>query len=310
MKIPSLRLLAWTMCSGILLTGSLFAQTVIPPGLGTLSSTQPSRGTAVLTAKLNSTGGQNPTVKIRWGDEDRGTAVTPTDAWDNEVTISTNQAAGSFSTTITIPNLDKIYYFRAVADNAGGAVVSRHLGVVLPDAPVGVENLQGRWDFNGQNADDSSGKTRHGTAKKLFDPSEISSLTLWLDATDSSTITHTSNAVAQWADKSGNNYHFNQGTAANQPTTNSSTISSKNALSFDGSDRMANGDISFTGTHTIYVVASSNSSGGSYTRILENNSYIFLGKGNGNNDFAAFYGPGSGWHDVNTNSPAMSLNSP
>ena len=33
--------------------------------------------TAVLTGVLNSTGGQNPTVKIRWGDEDRGTAVTP-----------------------------------------------------------------------------------------------------------------------------------------------------------------------------------------------------------------------------------------
>ena len=34
-------------------------------------------------------------------------AVTPSTAWDNEVTISTNQAAGTFSTTITIPNLEK-----------------------------------------------------------------------------------------------------------------------------------------------------------------------------------------------------------
>ncbi|MEK9773769.1 MAG: hypothetical protein VW576_09430, partial [Opitutae bacterium] len=230
MKIRSLRSLAYASCAYALITGSLFAQTVVPPGLGALSSTQPSRGTAVLTAKLTSTGGQNPTVKIRWGDEDRGTAVTPSIAWDNEVTISTNQAAGSFSTTITIPNLDKIYYFRAVADNAGGAVVSRSLGVLLPDAPVGVENLQGRWDFNGQNADDSSGMTNHGTAKKLFAPSEISNLSLWLDGSDSSTITHTSNAVAQWADKSGNNYHATQETAANKPTLNGKSIE------FDGSN--------------------------------------------------------------------------
>jgi hypothetical protein len=37
---------------------------------------------------------------------------------------------GSFSTTITIPNQEKIYYFRSVAENAGGTVVSRSLGVL------------------------------------------------------------------------------------------------------------------------------------------------------------------------------------
>jgi len=137
------------------------AQTIIPPGLGALSSSQPERGKAVLTGILNSTGGQNPTVKIRWGDEDRGTAVTPAYAWDNEVTVSTSQAAGTFSTTIDIPNLDKIYYFRVVANNAGGAVVSRQLGVVLPNAPVGVANLQGRWSFDGENANDASGAGRN-----------------------------------------------------------------------------------------------------------------------------------------------------
>ena len=73
----------------------LNAQTIIPAGFGPMSVTQPSRETAVLTGILNSTGGQNPTVKIRWADEDRGTAVTPSTAWDNEVTVSTNQAAGT-----------------------------------------------------------------------------------------------------------------------------------------------------------------------------------------------------------------------
>ena len=91
-------------------TAAALAQTIIPAGFGAMSVSQPSRETAVLTGVLNSTGGQNPTVKIRWGDEDRGTAVTPSTAWDNEVTVSTNQAAGTFSTTITIPNLEKVYY--------------------------------------------------------------------------------------------------------------------------------------------------------------------------------------------------------
>ena len=161
-------------------TTAAIAQTIIPAGFGAMSVTQPSRETAVLTGILNSTGGQNPTVKIRWGDEDRGTAVTPSTAWDNEVTISTNQAAGTFSTTITIPNLEKVYYFRAIASNSGGTVVSRSLGVLLPSAPVGVANLQGRWNFDSENANDSSGTGRHGTAKKLFSPIEVSSMNLWL----------------------------------------------------------------------------------------------------------------------------------
>ena len=38
-------------------------------------------------------------------------------------------------------------------------------------------------------------------------------LALWLDAADTSSITHSSNVVSQWNDKSGNNYHASQSTA-------------------------------------------------------------------------------------------------
>ena len=179
----------------------LNAQTIIPAGFGPMSVTQPSRETAVLTGILNSTGGQNPTVKIRWGDEDRGTAVTPSTAWDNEVTVSTNQAAGTFSTTITIPNLEKVIISGAIASNSGGTVVSRSVGVLVPSAPVGVANLQGRWDFDSENANDSSGTGRHGTAKKLFSPTEVSNMKLWLDASSLTTATDT------WNDASGNANH-------------------------------------------------------------------------------------------------------
>ena len=171
MKFKKILIFSYTLA--ISLSSYLHSQTIIPAGFGAMSVTQPSRETAVLTGKLQSTGGQNPTVKIRWGDEDRGMGVTPSTAWDNEVIVSTNQAAGTFSMPITIPNLEKVYYFRAIASNSGGTIVSRSVGVLVPSAPVGVANLQGRWNFDGENANDSSGTGRHGIAKKLFSPSKF-----------------------------------------------------------------------------------------------------------------------------------------
>lgn len=55
---------------------------------------------------------------------------------------------------------------------------------------------------------------------------------LWLDAADTSTITHSSGAVSQWNDKSGNGRHVTQGTAAAQPTTGASAINGRNVIDF------------------------------------------------------------------------------
>lgn len=60
-----------------------------------------------------------------------------------------------------------------------------------------------------------------------------SSLTAWFDASDTSTITSSSNAVSQWSDKSGKGYHATQDTAASKPTKGT------DYLSFDGGDRLA-----------------------------------------------------------------------
>ena len=135
----------------LLLSGVLHAQTLVPGSLGSMSSTQPDRNTAILSGNLLRTGGQDPTIKIVWGDEDRGADASALSTWDNTVVISTNQGVGSFSTTITIPNQEKIYYFRSVAENAGGTVVSRSLGVFTPSALVGVSDLKGRWSFDDDN---------------------------------------------------------------------------------------------------------------------------------------------------------------
>ena len=208
-------LFAGLSCLLLLFGSPLHGQTIVPAGLGPMNSIQPDRNTAILSGNLLSTGGQNPIVRIVWGDEDRGANVSALSTWDNIVEISTNQGVGSFSTTITIPNQEKIYYFRSVAENAGGSVVSRSLGVFTPSAVVGASELRGRWSFDDDNFSSSV---------------DFSNLKLWLDANDSSTIIHSSDSVSQWNDKSGNDNHALQSTTANQPTITSTGIQ------FDGSN--------------------------------------------------------------------------
>jgi len=62
----------------------------------------------------------------------------------------------------------------------------------------------------------------------------------WYDAADSATITHTSGAVSQWNDKSGNNNHATQATSTVRPTTGSATLGGLNAVAFrlgDGTNK-------------------------------------------------------------------------
>jgi hypothetical protein len=61
---------------------------------------------------------------------------------------------------------------------------------------------------------------------------------LWLDASDTSTITESGGAVSQWNDKSGNGYTFTQGTGAAQPKTGTRTKNGLNVLDFDGGDSL------------------------------------------------------------------------
>ena len=63
-------------------------------------------------------------------------------------------------------------------------------------------------------------------------PAVIPGLTLWLDASDTSTIDASS--VSEWKDKSGNNNHATQLTGSNQPTSGTHTINGINGIYFDG----------------------------------------------------------------------------
>ena len=64
----------------------------------------------------------------------------------------------------------------------------------------------------------------------------VSGYKLWLDASDTASITASGGAVSQWSDKSGNARHLTQGTGANQPTTGTRTINGKNVIDFDGTN--------------------------------------------------------------------------
>lgn len=76
-----------------------------------------------------------------------------------------------------------------------------------------------------------------GDLTNEWTPADLgSSLSLWLDADDASTITLNGSTVSQWSDKSGNAYHFAQGTAANQPTYSATGLNSKPTIDFDGTD--------------------------------------------------------------------------
>lgn len=64
-------------------------------------------------------------------------------------------------------------------------------------------------------------------------PIRIPGCLLWLDASDTGTITASSGSVSQWDDKSGNDHHVAQTAGAAQPTTGTRTIDGKNVIDFD-----------------------------------------------------------------------------
>ena len=79
-----------------------------------------------------------------------------------------------------------------------------------------------------------------------FSPLDLGPV-LWLDASDTSTITESGGVVSQWDDKSGNGYDVTQGTAAAQPSSGTRTLNSLNVIDFGGNDYM---QVAFGTTYT------------------------------------------------------------
>ena len=99
-----------------------------------------------------------------------------------------------------------------------------------------------------------------------FSPLDLSP-TLWLDASDATTITEDpvgSGSVSQWDDKSGNGYNLTQGTGSAQPKTGTATINSLNVIEYDGADTQflqnTSVPIDTGGPYTVFMVQEINAS--------------------------------------------------
>jgi hypothetical protein len=100
--------------------------------------------------------------------------------------------------------------------------------------------------------------------------SDFTDLALWLDASDSSTITHNSNAISQWSDKSGSGNHATQSTATNKPTLTASAQNGKPVITFDGTnDYLTSTSLNISQPYSIFAVAK--------TTIGSGRDYIFDG---------------------------------
>ena len=88
-------------------------------------------------------------------------------------------------------------------------------------------------------------------------PAALSNLALWLDASDSASVTHSSNAVSQWSDKSGNNKHATQSTATRKPIFNSSdpSLNNKGSVSSASSDGSIGLSLPSATLQEIFVIA-------------------------------------------------------
>lgn len=73
-----------------------------------------------------------------------------------------------------------------------------------------------------------------GADGQITAPTELSGLTLWLDASDAATITSSGSTVTQWNDKSGNTNHATSYKTGQGPTTGANTINSLNVLNWTG----------------------------------------------------------------------------
>ena len=83
------------------------------------------------------------------------------------------------------------------------------------------------------NATDPDGETNITFSLVPSLPSDLN-LSLWLDASDASTVTHSDGSVSQWADKSGNGNHAVQDTEARKPSFGSINLDGKDVINFDG----------------------------------------------------------------------------
>jgi hypothetical protein len=162
------------------------------------------------------------------------------------------------------------------------------------DEPDNLAGASGVWSLRDQ---DTYQRSNQWTSVV---PTAIPNLSLWLDASDSSTLFDATSggstvaadgAVARWEDKSGGGRHFAQSTANNRPLRRTAQYNGKDVLDFDGVNDgffgTASGGINSTeyryfitqSEHSIFVVGIADTVGTNSANSYQNEA--FYGDGNG-----------------------------
>lgn len=123
-----------------------------------------------------------------------------------------------------------------------------------------------------------------------FSPKTISGLELWLDGSDSTTMTLDSTTVSEWRDKSGKGNNFSQTIKTNQPTFTASAKNGKSAVYF-GNGPVVSGPsgFSFAQPTTWFLAFQSPTSSGAWSIFDGNTSrqHVF---GNAETEMRMFAG--------------------
>lgn len=165
-----------------------------------------------------------------------------------------------------------------------------------------------------------------------FTPLQIPDCEIWLDATDSSTLTTSGGNVSVWADKSGNGNNFSQADPNRYPNLNPTGINNLNTLYFTGpasggnvtSLFLENATVVIGSNYTVFSVAKQDAIAPSLynynylikgsltvdTVLLYGSGDTAFGQGNPGN-FIVSTGDGAGtWNDLVANNPNYPTKNP
>ena len=138
--------------------------------------------------------------------------------------------------------------------DANGRIIGRSTSVGDHSVTVGASNLSGSANSETITIRVAPNKPVFASTEDTFSPLDLSPA-LWMDASDITTITESSNSISEWKDKSGNNRHLTQSTGGSKPSFVSAAQNGLSVVSFDGTDDYLNGSgITNLGSFAIFAV--------------------------------------------------------
>ena len=170
------------------------------------------------------------------------------------------------------------------------------------------------WDSNYIYICTSNNNWQRASLSTWFSPASYSNLTLWLDASDSSTLYDATTGgslvahegqIARWQDKSGNNYHFTQSSAANRPIRRRSIKNGLDVVTVSGgnSQRMQNTSINLASSdYTVFCAFNSSEDLVSYRYLLEWTNFGTVFAYRGTTAAAPAFYQFNTWRDATTSS--------